>query len=796
MIERTEKCTGLRLRREASGSSENGSAIVPALLVASMLAMLGLSMLQASISGSKIVNHQVDEYQLASSVESAAILTADNIWSAYLRSPGRNGSAGDIQSFRQFLDAEGFEDIGLGAPPGASDGVDMLAETSVPGALAGHPELDNVSIDAMRVARRDDGESTQLFITVSASTQRAQGVAEKPMNRAIQVVYTVEPAQFEGFDYGILTNNVNCVFCHTVVDSADRFYNTDPSKHGTFSKVKVGSLESLSLRNSGDGKAWINDNDADSVIAGSLYVRGKALDEHGDAITNWSALTLRSFLFGAGGLLEQDANGDMQTTAFSPAGTPPLPGENLYLDYPVDYADMPDGKLPTAFPPPFPDNGGVRPSPRLANTARAQNRPGGPPEFYPRTQDFEGVISEGTIHVSTPGQTLGSSAALTAAMTVGNNQSLGAVTNGNVVLTGTADNPIRINGEVAIDGDLVISGYVEGDGSLWVKGNVYIPSDLVYLDQHAQDVNGNPGPRLFGIGNSSNGSSGVNALGLVSVGNVLIGDFLKPSIFSNPGEHDIITGAVGGGFNYALSEIAIFNRNEWAKTQPFLPGPNSTFNDTSTWTISNPNYDANYTPRYYQFGEGNQIPIYNKGGMYFDTASNSWHTPREAVSSWATNAITIADPNNPADPILYNSDGTPRAVLSSVTPADGWIDWQSLKDRIEEMQANRLLPSDAPLEIDGLLYTNNAIFGISHRNDSGGGSMTINGSLVCADLGLLAPGKHNPDGNGTSANAPRSPYKVGLQLNYDRRISSKINVLNPFQVTIRRSLWRPMANIL
>jgi len=37
---------------------------------------------------------------------------------------------------------------------------------------------------------------------------------------------------------------------------------------------------------------------------------------------------------------------------------------------------------------------------------------------------------------------------------------------------------------------------------------------------------------------------------------------------------------------------------------------------------------------------------------------------------------------------------------------------------------------------------------------------------------------------------------VGLQLNYDPRVKSMLNVSNPNQVQIKRTLWNPTANIL
>jgi hypothetical protein len=74
-----------------------------------------------------------------------------------------------------------------------------------------------------------------------------------------------------------------------------------------------------------------------------------------------------------------------------------------------------------------------------------------------------------------------------------------------------------------------------------------------------------------------------------------------------------------------------------------------------------------------------------------------------------------------------------------------------------------------------------------------GGQLVVNGSLVCADLGLLAPGRHV--GMGAPGNVPGSPFSVGLRLNYDKRTKTMLNVTNPNSVNITRTLWSPTANL-
>ena len=50
--------------------------------------------------------------------------------------------------------------------------------------------------------------------------------------------------------------------------------------------------------------------------------------------------------------------------------------------------------------------------------------------------------------------------------------------NGNLVLHGTESNPINLNGDIWVEGDVIISGYVQGLGGLYAGRNVYIAGDV------------------------------------------------------------------------------------------------------------------------------------------------------------------------------------------------------------------------------------------------------------------------------------------------------------------------------
>ena len=761
--------------RELEG--RNGSALIPALLMLSALSVLVLSFLSSGVSGSRVATQQEDDYRLRSAAESAGNLAAEQLWSAYLRENG--GAAGSISSFRAFVAARGILDAGAA--------VDEMPQINLPQTGG----LDHERVDALTVARRDHNLTTQLYFTISTSSRRGEGSAKGGIARTVEVVYNVAPDNFDGFDYAILTKNVNCIFCHTKVDSAKRVYNHDSTLFGSFAKVKVGALSSLELRS--DRGNGIGDSDADSLIAGTLYTRGQAFNQSGTEISNWNNQTAKSCTFDNEGHLLEDSSGHLTPQSFLPSPTNPfLPEQNLYLNYPSQYAQMVDGGLPTDFPPPFPDDGGIDPATGQHVSAGANNKHVDPDEFYAATLTATGTISGGVINVVAPGQSISTDGAWSTATTAGNTGSIGGVdadgkplvTHGNVVITGTEDQPILISGTVAVDGDVVLQGVIKGQGVVLAKGNLYVPGNLTYDDGYAYnpgDAPGSPtGPRTFGI--AQDGTT--NALGLAAGGNMMIGDYLDPSVFTQHPPNAIVDGNPTGAWNFTLAEISIFNRTEWAYTQETLP-------DHTGAQVPNPTYKgADYVPRFYQFGPGDTIPILNKGGLYFE--NGTWHGPETALD-WDTSKLTLLDPSDTSNPLLYNqTTGAPRASVLQSTPNGGWLGDQVYENAIESWKST--LTPGSSVKIDGLLYTNNAIFGIVHRSDVMDGQLIVNGSLVCSDLGLLAPGKFSSGTQGTDANLPGSPYKIGLKLNYDERTKAMLNVQNPNQVTMRRALVTPQAN--
>ncbi len=101
---------------------------------------------------------------------------------------------------------------------------------------------------------------------------------------------------------------------------------------------------------------------------------------------------------------------------------------------------------------------------------------------------------------------------------------------GSLVLIGTSNNPIRINGPVVIDGDLIIKGYYTGQGTIYAGRNIHVIGDLIATNpviwKHPDTASG-----------FTNTTLPVNLtkdfLGLCSKGSIVLGDYNESSFDSS-----------------------------------------------------------------------------------------------------------------------------------------------------------------------------------------------------------------------------------------------------------------------
>jgi len=615
--------------------------------------------------------------------------------------------------------------------------------------------------------------------------------------------------------------------------------------------------------------------------------------------TNFDEQTLVS-------MQQNKTTGQMVPAALNNLGNDSVTGKpnqqqyaNLYLQYPTLAANQTDGNVPVDFPYPFlkqdpTDSTGKTyiPDPtRLVTTQdlldMVQNRksnagdPSNPNQLGKIDGGFAVVVPNGGTYPAAFGTRLpdpvngpvnGTYPASPYPVT---NYATSPMTSdyvdGNLVLIGTKDNPVNLNQQVFVNGDVIIKGYYTGQGSTWATGNIYMPSDTQYkndvmLDPVTKaplyDANNQP-IENFGVKNNSTGEK--NLGGFIAGKTIIVGDYLTSSLGNqsnggpvtdlppdyngtdtsspvpslggsivdpNAGQNGVIAGVSGmdpyptgsnlrpgyevsfplipqfqtassttnytyyqldntsnpatsptyGKYipetgqvtskNFTLAQMEVFNRDEFAHTQQYLPGNDGNFTlanqaygaqvfDTTTGNFT---YDPTkpYLPRYYTLNPGDPVNAFiyqNSGGPTNPRANDGagdgtyWVNPTPGVPAmWqgsemskAFNTLAIGGPNSaipnttgvmtPTN-LVYDSTNTmlvksgdptntQQAAVISLNPS--WMPtktmWNLLLneewDRKYNTQTSQSIYGTArdgtPLRVDGMLYTNNAIFGIQRN---------------------------------------------------------------------------------
>ncbi len=704
-------------RRHRTENSQ-GFTLLGTILLVAVCSGLTLTYFAMSSGSIRVATRRESSMRLDATATSAAQLVAQEVWNRYVHANG--GAATDLSSFREFLDA-GSSVAAVPKGDGDAFGVATDVKSVIAGdAGEGASKFGQLYLVAATARRRDTDVETDLEVSVTMAT----GDVPSAERTSVRQAFTIGGAEFKGFDYALLTNNVNCIMCHATFDSAGRYYNSDASKLSSFNRVKIGTLSSLQIRA----------HEAMSDVYGTIHSRGSLMDSEGNPLASLSNTTLQGAELDETGHIVEQQNGSILQDDLTLASGDPLPQNGqLYLNYPTQIPQMTDGELPLAFPAAVPDMNGNKKVDKDEFDLIAKNSTGSLGGSILTVKDgstFESSIASGSVKPSISGST-----------------------NDNLVLMGTPDNPIKIDGKIAVDGDVVLFGTVKGEGAIYASGNVYVVGDLQYAD--GVDANGN---RTFGVGQDGH----PNALALAAGGNIITGDHLSIPKWgpyqSNPAP---VNGDGTGSYNFTMNEMAIFNRQEWAKTQPTLPGIDGQ-------PVTNPSYVANYTPSYYVLNEGNPVFIMNganlgagdQSQLYFDPASGLWKG-KELLETYEKPFLQQINATDAA----YGS-----AVIKPLSPQNHWMSIASLQGlrKLAEM-----FHPVGPMKVDALLYTNNAAFAMMRNLSKYQGRLLLNGGLIAADTGVLLPN--------------------GFNLNFDPRPSKFVNLWDLTKpIEMHRAVWRKL----
>jgi hypothetical protein len=303
---------------------------------------------------------------------------------------------------------------------------------------------------------KDVSTSSELpaWVRVAAKAQDSTG-------RSQTVIRRVQFDPNKIFDLAMLTEDVNCMFCHLTV-------NGDVGSIHAF-RPGWGTESSGSSCNRPNSTCGIGSGQG-SQIKGDVFVRSSfTQDETGPNMANGAQISGSKNENYSGDRLPRDENGQ------------------------------------TAFP-------GL-------NRAVAQ-------------ASAKGSLSGGeSIRGVAPGDNLAGASPLP--KVAGNYD-------GNLVLVGTAQNPIKLSGDVYVSGDVVIKGVFEGQGAIYAGRNVYIAGNLINKNRADKpDQPGKPGTGVCkGISSPDecarkNIAAGKDELRISAGNNIIMGDFAEKDASGN-----------------------------------------------------------------------------------------------------------------------------------------------------------------------------------------------------------------------------------------------------------------------
>lgn len=246
---------------------------------------------------------------------------------------------------------------------------------------------------------------------------------------------------------------------------------------------------------------------------------------------------------------------------------------------------------------------------------------------------------------------------------------------GALVLEGTKTNPIRLKGPVVVDSDVVIKGYVTGQGTIYSGRNIHIVGDITYVNPPVWN-HPDSNPEATAKANSAK-----DLVGLAAKGNIVLGDSTTDSIFTS----DIRT---------YLTQQPYVQQYVCDASDKNIGYPRST---QYGYTANETKFCGNYTAA----DGGNQVKV---------TTTTTYDSKlRKNVTK-----TTIADSHTRKYYQSVVADALVKKLGQTTTTSGGRTS------------------TTTPLitHIDGVLYNNHGIFGKI-------GSCTINGALICRNEGIL-----------------------------------------------------------
>ncbi len=284
---------------------------------------------------------------------------------------------------------------------------------------------------------------------------------------------------------------------------------------------------------------------------------------------------------------------------------------------------------------------------------------------------------------------------------------------GAILLVGTKANPITINGPVVIDSDVLIKGYVQGQGTIYAGRNIHIIGDINYVNAPSWSGRDNTSDESDTKKEESNTSK--DMLGLMAKGNIIIGDSSDSSWHSSvdsyikPGSGSVVNSYACDESDKNIGYPSTFAGDYTAIEK--VSGLSATLAETAP---------GGYDSASGQFGKIRSIKTYT-GTTHKEWVQYGWNRGYY---------------QDVKDYILTDTLSYDRRYYETVC-SDALM--QAVKD------------SSGIATIDAILYNNHAIMGTPGRN---GSTFNLNGCLICRDEALIFSGN-------------------GINFNWDMRLRRK-----------------------
>jgi hypothetical protein len=202
----------------------------------------------------------------------------------------------------------------------------------------------------------------------------------------------------------------------------------------------------------------------------------------------------------------------------------------------------------------------------------------------------------------------------------------------------------------------------------------------------------------------------------------------------------------GFWFSFAMEQIAFFNEVEYQKAKA----------------------NSAYRPRFYRMRT--DTPVFRCATGFGKAGGCDVYWKENSVRG--STAVTEVEASMLA-----------RATVMSLSPNGSWLATGELADPVLESElwvrnawANAIEKNashkNKPLQLDGILYSSNAIFAIAPASSAIAGSMIVNGSLIAADTGILVPGEK------------------GLDILYDPRLEDLLDFNESENIVLKRSAFQ------